>query len=97
MTTLLRRMRLARGQSCRQLGEEAGVSHATIHRLETGFTKAGRPSTRARLAAVLGVPIEVLLMPDPEHGKTGPKPGLEVATTMTATPSPGAAEGSAAR
>lgn len=97
MTTVLKRMRLARGQSCRQLGEEVGVSHATIHRLETGFTRGGRPETRARLAAVLGVPIEVLLMPEPGHGKTGPKPGLEVATTLTTTPTPGAVGGGDAR
>jgi transcriptional regulator with XRE-family HTH domain len=63
MRTILQRLRLERGLSSRALGREVGVSHVTITRLERGLSQ-GHPRTRAALARVMGVPIDVLLMPD---------------------------------
>lgn len=63
MPTILRRLRLQRGLSTRALAELVGVSNVTISNLERGLSK-GHPSTRASLARVMGVPIDVLLTPD---------------------------------
>lgn len=62
MSTVLKRLRLERGYSLRALGREVGVSHVTITRLERGISQ-GHPSTRAALARVMGVPVDVLLQP----------------------------------
>jgi transcriptional regulator with XRE-family HTH domain len=63
MRTILHHLRLERGLSSRALASEVGVSHVTITRLERGLSQ-GHPSTRAALARVMGVPIDVLLLPD---------------------------------
>jgi transcriptional regulator with XRE-family HTH domain len=60
MPTILKRLRLERGLSTRALGEQVGVSNVTIGNLERGLSQ-GHPSTRAALARVMGVPIDVLL------------------------------------
>jgi transcriptional regulator with XRE-family HTH domain len=62
MTTALYRLRLARGQSLRQLGADAGCSYETIRRIEGG-QRSVHPSTRKRLEDTLGVPFEVLTAP----------------------------------
>jgi transcriptional regulator with XRE-family HTH domain len=53
----LRALRLNLGLTQTELAERAGVSEFTITRLETGKGKRPHPSTRRKLAAVLGVPI----------------------------------------
>lgn len=63
MSTILKRLREERGYSARALGLEVGVSHVTILNLENGISR-GHPRTRAGVARVLGVPIDVLLLPD---------------------------------
>ncbi len=50
----LKRLRKDRVFSQRELARTAGVTHATVWRLENGFDLA-RPSTVRKLAAVLGV------------------------------------------
>jgi transcriptional regulator with XRE-family HTH domain len=62
MSTILKRLRLERGLSSRALGEQIGTSHVTVTRLERGLSQ-GHPSTRAALARVMGVPVDVLLQP----------------------------------
>lgn len=84
--TLLRRLRLERGMSARDLAARCGVSHPTILAYENGRTRRGRPRNRARLAAVMGLPIDMLLMPDPNaDGRAEARPS-EVATTRDAHP-----------
>ena len=58
----LYRLRLARGQSLRQLAADVGCSYETIRRLERGQASAF-PRTRAALERVLGVPFHVLTAP----------------------------------
>jgi transcriptional regulator with XRE-family HTH domain len=53
----LRVLRLNAGLSQKELAEQADVTVDTISRLETGKGKRPYPSTRRRIAAVLGVPI----------------------------------------
>jgi transcriptional regulator with XRE-family HTH domain len=53
----LRVLRLNAGLSQEELARAAGVSEATIKRLEMGKGKRPHPSTRRKLAAALGVPI----------------------------------------
>ena len=50
----LKRLRKDRVLSQRELARTAGLTHATVWRLENGFDLA-RPSTVRKLAAVLGV------------------------------------------
>lgn len=50
----IRRLRKDRVLSQRDLARTAGVTHATVWRLENGFDLA-RPSTVRKLAAALGV------------------------------------------
>jgi transcriptional regulator with XRE-family HTH domain len=63
MTTALHRLRLARGQSLRQLAADVGCSYETIRRIEHGCSTDARPSTRVALERVLGVPFDVLTAP----------------------------------
>ncbi len=53
-TEKLKRLRKARVLSQRELARTAGVTHATVWRLENGFDMA-RPETVRKLAGVLGV------------------------------------------
>jgi transcriptional regulator with XRE-family HTH domain len=69
MPTVLRRLRLERGLSTRALGELVGVSNVTISNLERGRSQ-GQPRTRASLTRAMGVPVDVLLMPDTTNEKT---------------------------
>lgn len=64
MPKVLKRLRLERGLSTRALAKQVGVSNVTINNLERGLSQ-GHPYTRASLARVMGVPIDVLLMSDP--------------------------------
>jgi transcriptional regulator with XRE-family HTH domain len=50
----LRQLRKLRALTLRELGQQSGVSYATIWRLENGHREA-RPSTIRRLAGALGV------------------------------------------
>lgn len=50
----LRELRQLRALTLRELGELAGVSYATIWRIENGY-KDARPSTIRKLARSLGV------------------------------------------
>ncbi len=53
-TEKLKRLRKDRVLSQRELARTAGVTHATVWRLENGFDMA-RPETVRKLAGVLGV------------------------------------------
>jgi transcriptional regulator with XRE-family HTH domain len=79
MTTALYRLRLARGQSLRQLAADVGCSYETIRRLERGQASAF-PRTRAALERALGVPFHVLTAP---LNATGDAPQDAAATTVT--------------
>ena len=50
----LKHLRQLRALTLRELGEESGVSYATIWRIENGHKEA-RPSTIRKLARALGV------------------------------------------
>lgn len=56
----LKRLRKDRVLSQRELARTAGVTHATVWRLENGFELA-RPSTVRKLAAALGTEPRELL------------------------------------
>lgn len=64
MSTLLHRLRLERGYSTRALAAEVGVSGPTIHHIEHGRRPTPHPRTCAALERVMGLPLDVLLMPD---------------------------------
>ena len=59
VTTTLREARVERGLGVRRLALVAGVSEATVYRIERGVTTP-RPHAAYRLAAVLGLPPEAL-------------------------------------
>jgi transcriptional regulator with XRE-family HTH domain len=84
MHTILKRLRLERGLSSRALAASVGVSHVTILRLERGIS-AGHPSTRAALARVMGVPIDVLLLPDTTNAVAPADDGAGVPATTPET------------
>lgn len=67
MPTVLRRLRLQRGYSLRELAAEVGVSHVTIHNVEQGC--GCRPRTRVALERVMGVPYDVLTLNDDDRPK----------------------------
>ena len=67
MTTAIRPLRLARGQSLRQLAADVGVSYETIRRIEHGRTGV-HPSTRVALERTFGLPFEVLTAPINANG-----------------------------
>jgi transcriptional regulator with XRE-family HTH domain len=50
----LKELRTLRALTLRELGQQSGVSYATIWRLENGHNEA-RPSTIRKLARALGV------------------------------------------
>ena len=95
MTTVLRRARLGRGLTLRELAAEVGCSHSAIFHMEKGHVARPNPGLALRIEHYFGVPVEVLMQPLPENANSGPKPAAHVATTPVATPSPGAAEGGA--
>ena len=57
----LAEVRIAAGYTQSDLEEAAGVPQTTVSRIETGETKNPNVHTVAKVAAVLGVPIESLL------------------------------------
>lgn len=63
MPTPLYNLRIARGQSLRQLQPLVGVSYETIRRLESGQQTAAKPSTRLKFERAFGVPFDVLIAP----------------------------------
>lgn len=81
MTTALHSLRLARGQSLRQLAADVGCSYETIRRVENGRSIDPRPSTRAALERALGVPFNVLTLP---VDASGDAPQDAAASTVTA-------------
>lgn len=81
MTTALNRLRLARGQSLRQLAADVGCSYETIRRLERGHTTEAFPSTRVALERVLGVPYEVLIAPLNDNGDARQNVAVTAVTT----------------
>lgn len=85
MHARLRRERLARGLTLRELAEEiGGVTHANIAFLERGETRSPRPGLRLRLERYFRLPIEVLLMPDQnDNERPEGRPSTGVATTST--------------
>jgi transcriptional regulator with XRE-family HTH domain len=85
MNTILKRLRLERGMSSRALAASVGVSHVTILRLERGVS-TGHPRTRAALARAMGVPVDVLLLPDTKNGDAPKDAAAGVATTPVTTP-----------
>jgi transcriptional regulator with XRE-family HTH domain len=89
--TRLHRERLARGLTLRELASEVGgVTYSGLAYLERGQVKNPRPGLRLRLERYFRLPVEVLLMDEPENANSGPKPAAQVATENAANP--GAAE-----
>ena len=88
MHTRLRRERLARGMTLRELAAEiGGVTHANLAFLERGKTRSPRPGLRLRMERYFRLPIEVLLMPDPGHANGSPEAAVqEFATTSPTVP-----------
>jgi len=60
--TELRYQRQKHVLSCRELAQEAGVAYSTLANLECGFARYARPETIRRLAAVLGVKPQSLVV-----------------------------------
>lgn len=77
MTTALRSVRLARGQSLRQLAADVGISYETLRRMEDGRTTQPYPSTRVALERALGVPVDVLLTPTNDNAPVREDEGAE--------------------
>jgi transcriptional regulator with XRE-family HTH domain len=64
----LRRLRLARTLTMRELADRSGVNHAAISQIERG-KRAPHPSTIRKLATALEVDPEALLLDVEEEGK----------------------------
>lgn len=67
----LRRVRIQRGLTLRALAEKAGVTHATISRLEL-LRETAYPITAERIAAALGVEVSALLGEEEEPPEADP-------------------------
>lgn len=72
----LRKARLERGMSIYQLAEAVGVSAASISRLERRLQSTS-PPTAARIAALLGLTLEQVLLPDTAQADSGKAQGEE--------------------
>lgn len=84
MPTVLRRLRTQRGYSLRDLASEVGVSHVTIRNIEQG---AGcHPRTRVALERVMGVPFDVLRLPDTTNAVALSDDGAGANRTPATTP-----------
>ena len=81
MATAIYSLRLARGQSLRQLSADVGISYEAIRRIEGGRTNV-RPSTRVALERVFGLPFEVLIAP--VNTNSAPKDAAAAVTAATA-------------
>lgn len=64
----LRKARMERGMSIYQLAEAVGVSAASISRLERRLQSTS-PATAARIAVLLGLSLEQILLPEAEQGE----------------------------
>ena len=62
----LKELRILRSLTLRELGQQSGVSYATIWRLENGHKEA-RPSTIRKLAHALGVDTAELVVVEKGH------------------------------
>lgn len=73
--TRLRRERLARGLTQRELAAKigGGCTYAAMSYLERGDVTNPRPGLRLRLETFFQLPLEVLLMPEPPKRKRAPK------------------------
>ena len=67
----MKRLRLMRGWSLRQVAERAGINASQISRAENGKRK---PLTMYQQAGIFGVPVEQVLIPCPHCGYA-PPPG----------------------
>ena len=65
----LRRVRLNRQMSIRQLAEKSGLSPDTIWRVESG-QRGAEPLTRRKLTKALGTKVDELLTPGDEEVNT---------------------------
>ncbi len=67
-------LRVAKGLSQKEFAREAGVSISTLKDMERGV-KEGHPTSRAKVAKALGVPVMDLyqLVKDPAHSQPKPK------------------------
>jgi transcriptional regulator with XRE-family HTH domain len=63
MSTALHRLRLARGQSLRQLAADVGLSYQTLARIERGEAVCPHPRTRVVLEQAFELPFDVLTAP----------------------------------
>lgn len=81
-TTILRRLRLERGYSSRALAAEVGVTHPVILRLER-VGQGCHPRTRAGLVRALGVPFDVLMMPDTTNAADHKADGADARSPQT--------------
>lgn len=72
----LRRVRIKSGLSLRKLAARAGVTQATISRLEL-LHEAAYPITAERIAAALGVEVSDLLGEEEEPPEADPPPTPE--------------------
>lgn len=94
-TTVLRRERMARGWTTRELAAAAGISRQQLWKLEFGHVNPDRSQARIRagLVRALGVPFEILAAPDTKEASAAdPKvdDGREEAPAdLTATRSAG--------
>ncbi|MCW2983501.1 MAG: hypothetical protein JWR63_1071 [Conexibacter sp.] len=85
-TTVLRRARISRGLSTVALTRAAGISRMTLWRLETGRQSGCQPLTRVGLERALGLPFDVLILPDTTNAATPEGDGAGVLTTPATTP-----------
>jgi transcriptional regulator with XRE-family HTH domain len=67
----LRRVRIKSGLSLRKLAAQAGVTQATISRLEL-LRESANPITAERIAAALGVEVSALLGEEEEPPEADP-------------------------
>jgi transcriptional regulator with XRE-family HTH domain len=85
-TTVLRRVRIARGLSTVELAAAADISRMTLWRLETGQQAGCHARTSYGLERILGVPFEVLILPDKKNAADPKASGAGVLTTSATTP-----------
>lgn len=82
MTRRLKRERLARGMTLRELGEAVQCSHAAISYLEHGQSSEPRPGLRARLEQFMKLPIATLMIDESEtDAPVKGRPSLSATTT----------------
>ena len=85
-TTVLRRVRISRGMSTVALASTAGISRMTLWRLETGRQSTCQPRTRVGIERTLGLPFDVLVMPDTMNAAALADDGAGALTASATTP-----------